>query len=258
MIDIALNLSSGQFDKDRDEVIHRARDVGVEQFLLLASEVEEARQLVSMTERYPGCFSTAGCHPHQAQLFNNDSPNVINELAKLDKVVAVGECGLDYNRDYSPRDVQRQVFISQLDLAASVNKPVLLHERDAHDEFMAILEPRLASLRSCVLHCFTGSKQALERYLAAGLYIGITGWICDERRGKDLRELVKLIPAERLFLETDAPYLLPRDMPNKPKSRRNEPCYLPHIYEVVAKLRQVSVSELTAQIRDNFQRVFLS
>lgn len=258
MIDIALNLTSGQFAKDRDEVIQRAREVGVERFLLLASEVNEARQLITMTERYPGCFSTVGCHPHQAQLFDNDSINVINELAKLEKVVAVGECGLDYNRDYSPRDVQRQVFISQLDLAATLNKPVLLHERDAYDEFMAILEPRLAALPAAVVHCFTGSELSLERYLDAGLYIGITGWICDERRGKALRELVKLIPADRLFLETDAPYLLPRDLSNKPKSRRNEPCYLPHIYNVVAELRQVSVNELQAQIRDNFQRVFLS
>ncbi|CAG9294902.1 TatD family hydrolase [Celerinatantimonas diazotrophica] len=258
MIDIALNLASGQFEKDRDEVITRAREAGVDRFLLLASEVAEARRLTAMTARYPECFSTVGCHPHQAELFDNDSLSIISELINSEKVVAVGECGLDYNRNYSPRDVQRQVFISQLDLAATLRKPVLLHERDAYDEFMAILEPRLTALPAAVLHCFTGSEQSLERYLEAGLYIGITGWICDERRGKALRELVKLIPADRLFLETDAPYLLPRDLPNKPKSRRNEPCYLPHIYEVVAQLRQVSVNELKAQIRDNFQRVFLS
>lgn len=258
MIDIALNLTSGQFEGDRDAVMDRAYAAGVKQFLVLASEPEEARLVAQLTARYPGCFGTAGCHPHQAQLWKAGDDALVRELCQQSQMVAVGECGLDYNRNFSPVDVQREVFETQLALAAELGLPVLLHERDAHEDFMAILEPWLPRLKAAVLHCFTGDRDSLSRYLEAGLYIGLTGWICDERRGKVQRALVPEIPAERLFLETDAPYLLPRDLPSKPSSRRNEPLHLPHIYKTVAGLRDEPLALLEQQISANFKRVFLS
>ncbi|MFM2486010.1 TatD family hydrolase [Celerinatantimonas yamalensis] len=258
MIDIALNLASSQFDSDRADVVERASQAGVTQFLLLASEVNEAEQLVPMAESFSGAYVTAGCHPHQASTFQTGDRQRIAQLCAHRKVVAVGECGLDYNRNYSDPSVQRDVFAQQLDIAIELQKPVLLHERDAEDDFMDILAPRLAELPAAVLHCFTGSAGSLTRYLDAGLYIGITGWICDERRGLGLRKLVPQIPASRLFLETDAPYLLPRDLPQKPKNRRNEPGYLPHIYQTVATLRGEPLEPLIAQIQTNFQQVFLN
>ncbi|MFM2480761.1 TatD family hydrolase [Celerinatantimonas sp. YJH-8] len=258
MIDIALNLSSGQFATDRDQVMSRAYQAGVKQFLLLASDASEARVVAQLAEKYQGCVATAGCHPHQAGEWQDQDLAMVAELSQLSQVVAIGECGLDYNRNYSPVAIQKRVFERQLELAAELGLPVLLHERDAHEDFMLILSRWLPRLKSAVLHCFTGDKQALIRYLEAGLYIGLTGWICDERRGQMQRSLVADIPTDRLFLETDAPYLLPRDLPNKPGNRRNEPCYLPHIYQTVADLKGLPMAQLEQQISQNFQRVFFA
>lgn len=257
MIDIALNLSSGQFQSDRGAVMARARQAGVNQYLLLASDAQESDVVTRLAACYPGCYATAGCHPHHANEFEDGDLDAIENFCAGSQVVAVGECGLDYNRNYSDPAIQRRVFEQQLELAARLRLPVLLHERDAHDDFVNILETWLPHLPHAVLHCFTGSALNLERYLAMGLYIGITGWVCDERRGLELRELVTQIPTERLFLETDAPYLLPRDLSPKPKSRRNEPCYLPHIYQTVAMLRGESIQDLIIQIKNNFRQVFL-
>jgi TatD DNase family protein len=178
------------------------------------------------------------------------------ELLRLDSVVAVGECGLDYFRNLSPPAAQRQAFIAQLNIAAEVRKPVFLHQRDAHDDFTAILRDFAGRLTGGVAHCFTGGELELDAYLAMGLHIGITGWACDERRGLALRNSVPRIPAERLLIETDAPYLLPRDMNPMPKSRRNEPSYLPHIAATVARLRGESVEAIGTATTRNAVRLF--
>jgi len=167
-------------------------------------------------------------------------------LLRQPQVVAVGECGLDYFRDLSPREAQRATFAAQLEMAVEAGKPVFLHQRDAHADFVAILREFEGQLCGGVAHCFTGDAAQLEDYLALGLSIGITGWVCDERRGAHLREVVPRIPAERLMVETDAPYLLPRDLEPMPKSRRNEPKYLVHVARAVAAIRQESYETLAA------------
>jgi TatD DNase family protein len=174
----------------------------------------------------------------------SDALSVLEELAREPEVVAAGECGLDYFRDFSPRPVQREAFHRQLELAARVHKPVFLHQRDAHEDFFAILKEHRQTLVGGVTHCFTGGAHELQAYLELGFAIGITGWICDERRGAHLLPLMREIPAERLLLETDGPYLLPRDLHPKPASRRNEPAYLPHIASVVARARDEPVETL--------------
>jgi TatD DNase family protein len=189
-------------------------------------------------------FATAGVHPHLAREWTDDTAAAIRELAQSPVVVAVGEAGLDFNRDFSPRPVQERVFAAQLELAAELGMSVFMHERDAHDRFVAILGEYRSRLGSAVIHCFTGEASELERYLELDLHVGITGWICDERRGTHLRELVSRIPLERLMLETDSPYLLPRDLEPRPKSRRNEPMYLVHILKTVAACRQIDPAEL--------------
>ena len=245
LIDIAVNLTASSFDKDRDEVLRRARDAGVEQMLLLGSNIEESREVSALVQDYPQALRcTAGIHPHDAKTYNADSLSQLRQLLTEPGVVAVGECGLDFNRDFSPRPEQEQAFEAQLQLAVEMQYPVVMHQRDAHERFMAILRPYRAQLPAAVLHCFTGTREELEECLALDLHIGITGWICDERRGHHLRELVSMIPDNRLMLETDAPYLLPRDLSPKPKSRRNEPCYLPHIAEAVARARGEPVDAL--------------
>jgi TatD DNase family protein len=202
-------------------------------------------------------FATAGVHPHYANELTEELLAELRQLAALPQVVAVGECGLDYFRDLSPRAVQQTAFHRQLELAAVVGKPVFLHQRAAHADFVAILKEHRAMLVGGVAHCFTGSRDELTAYLRMDLAIGITGWICDERRGAHLLPLMSEIPADRLLLETDGPYLLPRDLPRRPESRRNEPAYLPHIAATVARARGETLETLaessTAAARKLFQ-----
>jgi TatD DNase family protein len=239
LIDIGINLAHDSYDADRSDVMTRADAAGVVQMIVTGSSVASARQALQLSRSHPGrLFATAGVHPHHATEVTADVIAELEALAHSPEVVAIGECGLDYFRDFSPRDVQREAFHRQLELAARVGKPVFLHQRDAHEDFLAILREHRARLsRGGVAHCFTGTGAQLEAYLAEGFAIGITGWICDERRGAHLLPLVRHIPEGRLLLETDGPYLLPRDLRPKPQSRRNEPAWLPHIARVVAKAR---------------------
>ncbi len=238
LIEIGINLAHDSFDSDREAVIARAADAGVVQMIVTGSSGQSTRDAIALARTHHGrLFATSGVHPHHATDLTDELWAELRELATDPEVVAVGECGLDYFRDYSPRDVQQRAFHRQLELAALVKKPVFLHQRDAHADFASILREHLDRLAGGVAHCFTGSREELMTYLDMGLSIGITGWICDERRGAHLLPLMKDIPADRLLLETDGPYLLPRDLRPKPVSRRNEPAYLPHIAATVARVR---------------------
>lgn len=247
MIDIGVNLTNGQFDKDRHDVISRAKGAGISALVLTGTSLEESQAVADYAATEPGfCYATAGIHPHDAKTFGDQSLTALRVLAARPEVVAIGECGLDYNRDFSPRPQQDAVFEAQLELAAELQLPVFMHCRDAHDRFLEILAPWRSRLPAAVLHCFTGSEAELRDCLALDLHIGITGWICDERRGRDLQQLVSLIPANRLMIETDSPYLLPRDLSPKPASRRNEPAYLPHIARRIAECRDEDPAALIA------------
>ena len=247
LIDIGLNLTHDSFDADRDSVIARARAAGVIQMILTGASATGSAEAVALARTDPGrLFATAGVHPHHATELTPPVLAALESLAGAPEVVAIGECGLDYFRDFSPREAQRQAFHQQLQLAARVGKPVFLHERDAHDDFFAMVREHRASLTGGIAHCFTGSGEQMHRYLDLGLAIGITGWICDERRGAHLLPLVREIPAAALHLETDAPYLLPRDLRPRPASRRNEPMHLAHIARVVAQARGETVEMLSA------------
>lgn len=202
---------------------------------------------LALARAYPGVlFATAGVHPHHALELTDEAVAELRALLAEPEVVAVGECGLDYFRDFSPRHAQRRAFERQLELAVECQKPLFLHQRDAHDDFLAILRPFLPKCGPAVVHCFTGDERALMESLEAGCFIGITGWLCDERRGQHLRELVKRIPAERLMVETDCPYLLPRTLKPTPKDRRNEPAFLPHIVQELARDRGEDVAVTAA------------
>jgi TatD DNase family protein len=247
LIDIGINLAHDSYDADRSDVMTRADAMGVVQMIVTGSNSASARQALELARSHPGrLFATAGVHPHHATEVTDTVLAELEALARSPEVVAIGECGLDYFRDFSPRDVQREAFHRQLELAARIGKPVFLHQRDAHDDFLAILREHRSSLRGGVAHCFTGTGAQLEAYLAEDVAIGITGWICDERRGAHLLPLVRHIPEGRLLLETDGPYLLPRDLRPKPASRRNEPAYLPHIARVVARARAEPAEQLAA------------
>ncbi|MDG2376050.1 MAG: TatD family hydrolase [Woeseiaceae bacterium] len=247
LIDIGANLAHNSFDDDRDAVLERASDVGVTRLILTGSSEDSNREVLQLAKDRPGqLWSTAGVHPHHATDYTDEVHLSIQAMLNESEVVAVGECGLDYFRNFSPADAQRVAFERQLELAEQFALPVFLHQRDAQKDFVDILRPRLPNLSRAVAHCFTGSETELRELLDLDLYIGITGWICDERRGTHLKDIVALIPDDRLMIETDAPYLLPRSLRPKPKTRRNEPAWLTEVLQVVAEARCQSPEEVAA------------
>ena len=256
LIDIGINLGHDSYDADREAVLSRAAAAGVVQMLITGSSLAGSRSGVALARAHPGrLFATAGVHPHHASELTAATFSDLAELARAPEVVAVGECGLDYYRDFSPREAQRQAFHRQLELARETGKPVFLHQRDSHEDFLAILREHGVQ-HSGVAHCFTGGGAQLRAYLELGLAIGITGWICDERRGAHLKSLMREIPAGRLLLETDGPYLLPRDLEPRPASRRNEPAYLPHIATAVAHARGEPIASLARSSTEGARALF--
>lgn len=258
LIDIGINLTHDSYDNDRDQVLARASAAGVTQMVVTGASGASSHKALELARRHPGrLFATSGVHPHHATELDSELASALEALAREPEVVAVGECGLDYFRDFSPRDRQRAAFARQLEIAARLGKPVFLHQRDAHEDFVAILREHRAALSAgAVAHCFTGTAAELAAYLELGLSIGITGWICDERRGHHLVPLVREIPAGQLMIETDGPYLLPRDLTPKPSSRRNEPAYLPHIAAAVARARGEPVEQLARSSTAAARRFF--
>jgi len=257
LIDIGANIAHDSFDEDRAEMMQRAADAGVSRIVVTGSSDASNVRAALLAEQSPGVlFSTAGVHPHHASDYTDESDALIRSLIRKDVVVAVGECGLDYFRNFSPREAQLAAFKRQLEIAKESGLPVFLHQRDAHDDFVELLEPALPDLSRAVAHCFTGEGESLREYIALGLYIGITGWICDERRGKHLHDIVSVIPDDRILIETDAPYLLPRTVRPKPKSRRNEPMYLPEVVKVVAEARGQTEEHVSSITTANAERFF--
>ena len=247
MIDIGANLTHDSFDRDRDAVLQRARTAGVTRMIITGASRAHSPMALDLARAHPGeLFATAGVHPHHASEYTAECDLEMRALHAHPEVVAVGECGLDYFRDFSPRPMQRRAFEMQLQIGVETGKPLFLHQRDAHADFMAMMKNFDGRLGPAVVHCFTGSREELFDYLDQDWHVGITGWLCDERRGQHLRELVKHIPADRLMIETDAPYLLPRTVRPQPSHRRNEPMYLAHIVEELARDRGEPVEAVAA------------
>lgn len=260
MIDIGANLAHESFDHDRDAVIRRAVLAGVGTVVVTGSSLQSSEQALALAQRYPGVlWATAGLHPHHASEWSDEMTGRFRELARHAEVVSLGECGLDYFRDLSPRPDQRRAFEAQLRLAAELKKPLFLHQRDAHADFIAILREHRAALADVVVHCFTDTCAAMEECLALDCFIGITGWVCDQRRGAALREVVPHIPDNRLVIETDAPYLTPHNAPrdrSRASGRRNEPELLPYVAQTLAELRGQTPEHIAAISTHNARRLF--
>ncbi|MCP4447693.1 MAG: hydrolase TatD [Myxococcales bacterium] len=247
LIDIGVNLCDKSFAKDRPAVIRDAAEVGIDRMVVTGTSLAGSEAAATLASEHCGTlWSTAGIHPHHAKDFDDSSIDTLRNLAQRPEVVAIGECGLDYNRNFSTPVDQRRCFEAQVELASEMQMPLFLHERDAKDDQLAILGRQRASFSRAVVHCFTGDAETLRAYLDLDLYIGITGWICDERRGLHLRELLREIPLGRLMLETDAPYLMPRTIRPKPKSRRNVPAHLPYVLNTVAECLDLPENEIAA------------
>jgi TatD DNase family protein len=257
LIDIGCNLTHDSFDKDREAVLQRAHEAGVVQMVVTGATEHGSQAAWKLALSRPGVlFATAGVHPHHASDYNDRTDSLLREIADHDEVVAIGETGLDYFRDFSPRNVQREVFRRQLDIGMDTGKPLFLHMRDAHDDFFAILREYRDRLSDVVVHCFTGSREELAEYLDLDCHIGITGWICDERRGTHMKAFMADIPQSRLMVETDAPYLKPRNLRPRVKTHRNEPQWLPWIVGTLAAARGEHPEQLARYTTDNARRFF--
>ena len=247
LIDIGLNLTSPRFAKDMPEVIERAQQAGVSRMIITGTNLQHSEQAIELAMRYPGIlYATAGVHPHHAKECDDRTLAILESFAEEPCVLSIGECGLDFNRNFSPPEVQEKWFEAQLELASGLGLPVFLHQRDAHARFIEILKHWRDQLKAAVAHCFTGNIEEVLSYIELDLHVGITGWICDDKRGHDLQQAVPHIPLNRLMIETDAPYLVPKDLPEKVKGNRNEPMLLPHICRAVAAYRNEELEELAA------------
>ncbi len=256
LIDIGLNLGHDSFDHDRDQVLRAAQQAGVVQMILTGTSVDASHEAAALAAEHPGVlYSTVGVHPHEAAHYNIDTSAQLHRMSQLPQVVAIGETGLDFFRNYSTPEEQELAFTEQLELATMTGLPVFMHEREAHVRFMAILKQHRSRIKRALLHCFTGTREELFACLDQDLYIGITGWVCDERRGQHLQELLQHIPLNRLMLETDAPYLTPRTIKPKPHSRRNEPANLVWVLAKVSECLQKPADEI-AEITTTNARVF--
>jgi len=257
LVDIGANLTHESFAGDLPATLERAAARGVQRLIVTGTTVVASQAALTLARSSPGrLWSTAGIHPHHASDYSPAAAEGLRSLLSQDPVVAVGECGLDYFRDFSPRPDQRRAFAGQLALAAESGKPVFLHEREAHADFLALLGEHRLALAGGVAHCFTGGPAELERYLALDLYVGITGWICDERRGEPLRSAVRRLPLDRVLLETDAPYLLPRTLRPAPPSRRNEPAWLREVLRVLAAAMDRTEADIAEASTRNAERLF--
>jgi TatD DNase family protein len=260
-IDIGINLTNKQFQNDIDDVVQDAIDADVSQMILTGTSVRNSEASLEIAKQYPGVlYATAGIHPHDAKSFDAQSISKLRNLLKQQQVVSVGECGLDFDRDFSPRNKQEECYKAQLELAIEVQKPLFLHERSAFNSFINITKDYLPQLPKAVVHCFTGTLQEAKTYLDNGFYLGFTGAISDVKRFSHLKEVIQYVPLDRMMIETDAPFMLPKNVPNnllkKYHERRCEPAFLPFVAAIVAQFKGVSgikvAEETTRNAKDFF------
>lgn len=246
LFDIACNFSSERFDDDLLEVIERAKLNNVSKFLIISASLSDFPKLHQIYTNYiEDSFFTIGTHPHHANEINKDEIQIMREMIKLHNPSCIGETGLDFFRNHSTYDEQIYAFEEQIKLSIEFDKPLYLHQRDAHKDFISLVRKYKNDIPKAVVHCFTGTHKELEDYLELGFYIGLTGWICDERRNIELRESIRSIPLDKIMVETDSPFLIPRNLEKKPKNNRNEPSFLPHIVNEIATLVGLEKNELT-------------
>ena len=253
LFDSHAHVDGPEFDADRGEVLARARAAGVSRMIVIGAvgDTGSAERSVALAEQDPDIWATVATHPHDVDKMTDAWWAVHERLAPHPRVVAIGETGLDYYYDHSPRQVQQVAFARFLELAHRVGKPVVCHIRDAHDDARAILKEGRASELGCVIHCFTGTPEDAKAYAELGYYVSFSG-IVTYKTAQPLRDAVPFVPRDRLLIETDCPYLAP--IPKRGK--RNEPGFIVHTAEVVASCAGMSFEELAAQTVENTCRVF--
>ncbi|KAL1129816.1 hypothetical protein AAG570_012760 [Ranatra chinensis] len=279
LVDVGANLTNKKFGRDLESVISRAKDAGVQKVIVSSSSLKGSKEALRLSRIYPGTlYATAGVHPHDAKSWTEGTLEELRDIAEGCECVAVGECGLDYNKNFTPPDVQREVFRKQVELACQLRKPLIVHEKDAHDDLVIILEEYQGRLPPVVLHSYTGNGTQAEKYLQMGLYLGITGFICKDNSENGIQALLeeRRMPLEQLLVQTDSPFMYPNARASKLPLRvkealterslaflqryctfqRNEPCSLPAIVEMIAALLQKSPEDVALATAFNALKVF--
>lgn len=249
-IDSHAHIQIDQFNSDRDAVLQRALDVGVSHILIIGIDLETSQKAVELAEKHDNLYATVGMHPHSATDLTSGILSTFRDLLVHPKVIALGEIGLDYYRNLSPHKIQKDAFEKQLDLAEEMQKPIIIHNRDAYTDILPILEKRRTKI-SGVLHCFTGDVELMHRSIEIGFHIGIGG-IVTYPNARDLQDVAREVPMERLLIETDCPWLTPQFR----RGKRNEPSYVPAIAEKIAELRNITSEEIGEITTNNFNTLF--
>ena len=260
LVDICVNLMDKVFFEKENVVIEEAKKNNVFKMVLVGNDLDSSKKAVAMAEEF-NFISTAGYHPHNAKEWTKDSYKSLLKITKSNYVKAIGECGLDFNRNFSPPETQNKIFLNHISLAKETKLPMFIHERDAFYQMHSILKENISECKNIVIHCFTGTKNALIDYLDLGVYIGLTGWVCDDRRGKHLRDFINIIPDDKLLIETDSPYLSPYISSKKPDvtsemKHLNKPAYLTEVAKSVAKYRGQSYDNICNITYENYQNFF--
>ena len=251
-IDIACNFTHDSFKDNLDEVLNNADQAGVDKFVLLCASLADINPIKVIQNNTPEkFFISAGIHPHHATEILEINYDALLKKLKSISPNAIGETGLDYFRNISPPDIQKQSFGMHIEIAKELSLPLYLHQRDAHGDFIRIIKENISNFPKFVVHCFTGTQAELDEYLELGAYIGLTGWICDAKRNIDLRKSIKNIPIEKMMIETDSPYLIPKNLMVKPNKNINEPKYLPHIANEICELTGYELEELKSATSNN-------
>jgi TatD DNase family protein len=257
-IDSHVHLDVSQYDADRGEVIDRAREAGVETLLEICGSDIATGSLdvgIRLAEEYPFIYAAAGVHPHEASLYQESLEQKLIAMSRHEKVIAWGEIGLDYYYDNSPRDVQREVFRRQLELARECDLPVIIHTRDAEDDTIEILRRNWGDAGGKeiggILHCFTGTHRLATEAIKMGFYISFSG-VLTFKNAVDLRKIAQLVPEDRLLIETDCPYLAPEPY----RGKRNEPGFVKETAAKLAEIRDISIEEIARVTSENFNTLF--
>lgn len=249
-IDSHAHIQLSQFNRDQDAVLKRAHEAAVSTILVIGFDLETSLGAVELAEKHENLYATVGMHPHDAKDLTADVLNTFRELLSHPKVIALGEIGLDYYRNLSPRPVQKEAFEKQLDLAEEMEIPIIVHNRDAYMGILPILEARLGKIQG-VLHCFTGDVELMHRSVEIGFHLGIGG-IVTYPNAKDVQAVAREVPSERLLIETDCPWLAPQFR----RGKRNEPAYVRAVAEKIAELRDISVAAIGEITTKNFNSLF--
>ena len=251
LIDSHAHLDDERFDRDRDMLIKSLKDNGIDLVINIGADVVSSIKSVSLSEKYDNIYAAVGVHPHSAKDMDESTIDVLKSLTNRKKVVAIGEIGLDYYYDNSPRDIQRKRFIEQIQLAKDVNLPVIIHSREAAQETFDILQKAQDGSLEGVLHCYSGSVEMALEYIKLGFYISIAGPV-SFKNAKIPKEVAKKIPIDRLLIETDSPYLTPEPY----RGKRNEPTYVRYVAGTIAELRGISFEELASKTSQNTRKLF--